>query len=87
VRTLAPGLRAGRFHFGFADAGGAGELHLRAEFGGESEARAFAQQLDTMIGAAALMTRKTPIGESLSHMRETSPVKVDGKVVQVGAKL
>jgi hypothetical protein len=86
VRTLAPGLRVGRFHLGF-DAAGSSELRLRAEFGAEAEARAFASQLEAMIGAAALMTRKTPIGESLSHMKETSPVTVQGTIVQVGAKL
>ncbi len=86
VRSLAPGLRSGRFHVVLADAG-KGALELRAEFGGNEDARAFATQLETMIGAAALMTRKTPIGDTLTRMRDESPVRVDGRVVSIGTSL
>ena len=86
VRELAPGLRAGRFHLGVAEVG-KGTVQLRAEFGATGDAHAFARQLESMIAAAALMTRKTPIGEALSRMRDAEPVKVDDRVVSIGATL
>ncbi len=86
VRDLAPGLRTGRFHLDLAG-GGKGQLALRAEFGAPADAKAFASQLDTLIGAAALMTRKTPIGEQLSRLRATQPVRVDGVIVSIGTAL
>jgi hypothetical protein len=88
VRALAPGLRAGRFHLAIADAPASarkGELRLRAEFGGHEDAQAFANQLETMIGAAAVLTKKTPMGETLGHMRDETPVRVEGRVVSIGA--
>ena len=84
MRALAPGLRAGRFHLALAEVG-KGELRLRAEFGGSEDAQAFANQLETMIGAAAMLTKKTPMGDTLGHMRDESPVRVDGRVVSIGA--
>jgi hypothetical protein len=84
MRALAPGLRSGRFHLALAEVG-KGELRLRAEFGGQEDAQAFGNQLETMIGAAALLTRKTPMGDTLGRMRDESPVRVDGRVVSIGA--
>jgi hypothetical protein len=83
---LAPGLKSGRFSFRMARAN-AGTLALRAEFASDERARSFAADLRTMIGAAALLTRGTSVGEAFARLRDETAVRVEGHVVTVGGAM
>jgi hypothetical protein len=85
VDQLAPGLARGRFHARLEQVG-RGEFNLRAEFGSEALAKSFQAQLKTLIGAAAMMTRKSGVGASLVRLRDL-PIHVEGKVVRLAGAL
>jgi hypothetical protein len=85
VRQLAPGLELGRFDARLAHVG-AGAIDLEASFATAAQATAFQAQLRGLVGAAALMTARTPMGDTLSKLRDV-PIEVDGTVVRVEGEL
>ncbi len=86
VREMAAGLKAGRFQWTMTGGAG-GELQLRAEFASEAQAKAFEGELRTLIGAAALITRKTPMQATFERLRDDTPIMVNGTRVTIGAAL
>src|SRR5262249_24870681 len=87
---LLPGLERARLSTVLAAPGRRdrdGVFLLRAEFASPAQAQAFRDKLDALLAGAEALGGKTPLGATLSGLKRSAKMTLDGNTLVASAQL